>query len=198
MSRMNGKKTQHTHTFKMLHGEEADLSHIRVIGARNFVHIKDSRKLDATAWEGKVCGYSEKSKSYRVWVSKTRRAVESRNVTFIETPPHLLPHLQCSLCWRIWYRRCGISDDNTLDNDHILYDDLLRDIKNYTGVLNFTANISVKHENASGVSADLQVQGLVDQIRDLTRRDLLTPLCLRLESNHQRNLFPEQRGIHHP
>ena len=28
--------------FKMLRGEEADLSHLRVIGARIFVHIKDS------------------------------------------------------------------------------------------------------------------------------------------------------------
>ena len=28
---------------KMLHGEEADLSHLRVIRARAFVHIKDSR-----------------------------------------------------------------------------------------------------------------------------------------------------------
>ena len=42
--------------FKMLHGEEADLMHFRVIGARAFVHIKDSRKLDAAAWEGKLCG----------------------------------------------------------------------------------------------------------------------------------------------
>ena len=77
--------------FKMLHGEEADLSHLRIIGARAFVHIKDSRTLDAAAWEGKVCGYSEESKSYRVWNPKTHRVVESRNVTFIETPPHLLP-----------------------------------------------------------------------------------------------------------
>ena len=36
------------------------------------------------------------------------------------------------------------------------------------------ANIPANHENASGVSADPQVQKLVDQIRDLTRRDLLT------------------------
>ena len=28
--------------FKMLHGEEADLSHLRFIGARISVHIKDS------------------------------------------------------------------------------------------------------------------------------------------------------------
>ena len=41
--------------FKMLHGEEADLSHLRVIGARAFVHINDFRKLDAAAREGKVC-----------------------------------------------------------------------------------------------------------------------------------------------
>ena len=33
--------------FKMLHGEEADLSHLCVIGARTSVHIKDSRRLDA-------------------------------------------------------------------------------------------------------------------------------------------------------
>ena len=77
--------------FKMLHGEEADLSLLRVIGAKAFVRIKDSRRLDAAAWEEKVCGYSEESKSYRVWNPKTHRFVESRNVTFIETPPHLLP-----------------------------------------------------------------------------------------------------------
>ena len=40
--------------FKMLHGEEGDLSHLHIIGARTFVHIKDSRKLHAAAWEGKV------------------------------------------------------------------------------------------------------------------------------------------------
>ena len=52
--------------FKMLHGEEANLSYLRVIGARPFVHIKNSRKLGAAVWEGKVYGSSEESKSYRV------------------------------------------------------------------------------------------------------------------------------------
>ena len=68
-------------------------------------------------------------------------------------------------------------DDDNLDNDYISYDDLLRDVRGYTGILNFTANAPANHENASGVSADPQVQELVDQIRDLTinRRDLLTP-----------------------
>ena len=59
--------------FQILHGEEADLSHLRIIGARAFVYIKDSRKVDTVAWEGKVCGYIEKNKSYRVWNLKTHQ-----------------------------------------------------------------------------------------------------------------------------
>ena len=94
---------------KMLHREKADLSYLRVIGAGTFVRIKDSRKLDAAAWERKVCGYSEENKSYRVWNPKTHRVVESRNVTFIETLPHLVPRLQSSLRCKSWYCRRGIS-----------------------------------------------------------------------------------------
>ena len=52
--------------FRMLHGEKIGLSHLCVIGDRTYVYIKDSRKLDATAWEGKVCGESKEIKSYRV------------------------------------------------------------------------------------------------------------------------------------
>ena len=35
--------------FKMLHGEEVDLSHLRIIGARTLVYIKNSGKLDVAA-----------------------------------------------------------------------------------------------------------------------------------------------------
>ena len=66
-------------------------------------------------------------------------------------------------------------DDDTLDNDYISYNGLRRDVRDYIGVLDFTANIHANHENASGVSVDPQVQELVDRIRDLTRKDLLTP-----------------------
>ena len=61
-----------------------------------------------------------------------------------------------------------------MDNDYISYDNLLRDVRDYTGVLDFS-NISANHENTSGVSIDPQVQKLVDKTRDLTRRCLLTP-----------------------
>ena len=36
-------------SFKMFHGEEVDLSYLRVNGARSFVHVKNFRKLDAAA-----------------------------------------------------------------------------------------------------------------------------------------------------
>ena len=161
---------------KMRHGEEANPSHLRVIRARTFVHIKDSRKLDAAAWEGKLGCYSERRKFYRVWNPKTRRVVESRSVTFIETPPpHLLPPLlKLSLLQDLVPLSWDI-DDNTLDNDYISNDELLRDVRDFTGVLDFTPNAPANHENASGVSTDPQVQELVDEIRDLIRVDLLTP-----------------------
>ena len=161
--------------FKMLHGEEADLSHLCVIGARAFVHTKDSRMLDAAAWEGKVYGYSEESKPYRVWNPKIQRVVESRNVTFIEIRPHLLPPPSKLSPLQNLVPPSWDIDDDTLNIDYISYDDLLRDVRDYIGVLDFTANAPANHGNASGVSADPQVQELVDQIRDLTRRDLFTP-----------------------
>ena len=78
--------------FKRLYGKEANLSHLKVIGARAFVHIKDAKKLNPKSWKGMLCGFSEdEALSYRVLNPTIRRVVESRNVTFIETPPHLIP-----------------------------------------------------------------------------------------------------------
>ena len=150
--------------FKMLHGEEADTSHLRVIGARTFVHIEDARKLDAATWKGEVFGYSEEKKSYRVWNPKTHR------VTFIETSPHLLPSPSQLSSLRDLVPPSWDLNDDTLENDSISYDDILRDARGYTGVLNFTSIIPANHENVSDVSADPQVQGLVDQIRDQPHR----------------------------
>ena len=65
-------------------------------------------------------------------------------------------------------------DVDTLDNVFMSYDDLLQDVRDYTGVPDFTTNIPDNHEGASGVSVDPQVQGLVERIRDLTRKYLLT------------------------
>ena len=39
-------------SFKRLYCKEADLSHLDVIDARAFVHIKDAKKLEPKSWEG--------------------------------------------------------------------------------------------------------------------------------------------------
>ena len=101
--------------------------------------------------------------------------MKGRNVAFIETPPHLLPpSSQLSPLQDMMPLSLDL-DGDTLDNDYISSDDLMQDVTDYTGVLDFTADIPANRENASGVSADPQVQGLINQIRDLTTRDLLTP-----------------------
>ena len=122
-----------------------------------------------------MCGYSEESKPYRVWNLKNHRVVEDRNVTFMEIPPHLLvPPSKLSPMQDLVPPSWDI-DDDTLDNDYISYDGLLRDVRGYTVVRDFTANAPANHENANGVSVDPQMQALVDQIFNRTRRDLLTP-----------------------
>ena len=97
--------------FKMLHGDEADLSRLRVIGARSFVHIKDSRTLNAAAWEEKVCGYSKERKSYRVWNLKSHRPESWRTGTSpsLKHRRTCFPRLQSSLRCKLWYHRRGIS-----------------------------------------------------------------------------------------
>ena len=78
--------------YKLLRGTEPDLRLLRVIGARAFVHIEmHSQKLELKTVEGRLVGYSNNSKSYRVYDPVIRRIMESRNVIFIETPSRLLP-----------------------------------------------------------------------------------------------------------
>ena len=101
--------------------------------------------------------------------------MESSSGTFIETPPHLLPLPSKISRLQDLVQPSWDIDDDIHVNDYISYDILLRDVRDYTGVVDFTANIPANHENASGVSADAQVQELADQSRDLTRRDLLMP-----------------------
>ena len=62
----------------MLHGTEPDLRILRVIGARAFVHIETySKTLEIKAVEGRLVGYINNSKSYRVYNPATRRIMES-------------------------------------------------------------------------------------------------------------------------
>ena len=48
-------KTPH----KMLYGKGIDLSHLRIIDAREFVDVEDVTTLDHASWEGMVCGFRQ-------------------------------------------------------------------------------------------------------------------------------------------
>ena len=116
-----------------------------------------------------LCGFSEdEALSYRIWYPKTRRVVESRNVRFIETPPHLFPQPT-----RLSPLRELPSTE--LVDDYASTYDLLRDARDYTAVLDFDVNISTKHGNADSVDGGPGTESTLEQICDVTRKDLLIP-----------------------
>ena len=78
--------------YSKMHNLEPDLTGLRAIGARAFVHRETyTKKLEDRAFEGKLCGYSHNSKAYRIYNPAKGTVVESRNVTFLETPAYTLP-----------------------------------------------------------------------------------------------------------
>ena len=155
--------------FKRLFGKEANLLHIKIIGARAFVHIKDAKKLEPRSREGMLCGFSEdEALSYRICNPNSRGVVESRNVTFFETPPHLTPRRT-----RLSPLR-ELSPADLVDN-YVSIGDLLWDARDYAAVLDFNVNIPAKHSNADSVDGSPGKKPILEQIRKVTRKDLLIP-----------------------
>ena len=73
-------------------GKQANLSFLRIIGSRAFVHIEGHvTKLQPKAWEGVLVGYNDDSPTFRVYNRATGRITSSRNVSFIEPAPAVLP-----------------------------------------------------------------------------------------------------------
>ena len=69
--------------YSRMHNKEKDLSGLRAIGARVFVHRKTyMKKLDDRAFEGKLCGFSQDSRANRIYNPAKSTVVEGRNVTF--------------------------------------------------------------------------------------------------------------------
>ena len=90
------------------------------------------------------------------------------------------------------------SQAHTLDNNYISYDDLPRDVRDTTGVLDFIGNTPANHENASGVSGDLQVQVSVDQIHKCTRRKCFTHAALSLGAASTVEILLGAAGVSSP
>lgn len=72
-----------------MHGKQAVLSDLRVIGARAFVHIEAyTTKLGDKARGGKLCGFNLNSRAYRLYNQAKTIVVEGRNAPVLLTPPY--------------------------------------------------------------------------------------------------------------
>ena len=109
----------HETPYKILHGKDADLRHLRVIGARALVHVETHQeKLDPRAWEGRVVGFGQESLAHRVCHAGSQTVRESRNVIFTETPSVVAaPDFEAAF------------DEGTFAYDEL--DDLVRDVRNF-------------------------------------------------------------------
>ena len=67
-------------------GEKSDVSHLRIFGCPVYSHIpKEKRtKMEPSGKKGIFVGYSETSKSYRIYIPSQRNIEVSRDVTFHE------------------------------------------------------------------------------------------------------------------
>ena len=139
--------------YKALYGKDAYLGHLRVIGSRAFVHEEvHTNKLEHRDWEGRLVGFSEGIKFYRIYNSEARRVRVSQNVIFIYTLS-IAPSLDAH----------GFDYGELTCDDH---DDMLRDVQSYTS--NHSAD-SLSPERAVG---DLSAIECLEQICETTDRDL--------------------------
>ena len=75
-----------------VHHKPHYLLRLRTVGARVFVHHERySKKLEDRAFEGKLLGYGLDSQTYRIFNPSNGTVVESRNMTFIESPTRFSP-----------------------------------------------------------------------------------------------------------
>ena len=108
--------------------------------ARGSLSISRTLTSSVTLLGKEWCASQNESSSFRIWNLKTRRVVECRNVFFIETPPHLLPHS------RRFSPPQGLEAptidffDNSLDGNYSSRNDMIHDAKDSMSALDFEAN----------------------------------------------------------
>ena len=158
----------------MLNGTESDLRLLRVVGARAFEHIETyTKNIELKLLGGRLVGYSNNSKSSRVYNSATRFIMERRNVIFIDTPSRQLPPPSEETPPQLlrWERD---------DHNYITDNDFPRHNRNLTTVLNPLLSAPADHIAAGGLSTNSQEAEVLDWISDITRRDMLQGECSRL------------------
>ena len=143
--------------YMALYGKDDYLGPIRVIGSRVFVHEEvHSNRLEHRAWEGRLVGFSEESKFYRIYNSSTRRVPVNQNVFFVEKPS-----VTPSLGARGFYNGEFTYDD---------HDDMLIDVRNYTS--NHSVDSLSPECAVGGAVGDPSAIELPEQICETTNRDL--------------------------
>lgn len=72
--------------YELFFKQKPDISHLRVIGCRAYVHIPDAKhmKLESKGIPCWLVGYGEETKGWRMWDPVTRKFIISRDVTFDE------------------------------------------------------------------------------------------------------------------
>lgn len=115
-----------------------------------------------------VHGYSDDSKSYRVYNPATRRILESRNVAFIETPARLFPPPLEESMQQILSPSNGMCDHN-----YIAADEFLRGLRYYTTVLEHFPGAFTDHIAMGEISDNPLVAELLERTNEITRGDTL-------------------------
>ena len=130
------------------------------------MHIETySKTLELKAVERRLIGYSNNSKSYRVYNPAPRRIMESRNVIFIETPSRLFPLPLEETSQQVTPPSNGMDDHN-----YITDDDVLRDLCDCTSVLEPLPGASA---DVGGLSDNPAVAEPLERISEITRMDTL-------------------------
>ena len=78
-----------TTPYRAWNGRKPDVSHIKKLGCKVFVHIPDGKrsKLDPKAVEGVLVDHCEHTKGYRIYIPEQRKVIISRDVIIDEAVP---------------------------------------------------------------------------------------------------------------
>lgn len=134
--------------YRILHGMELNMWLLWVISVRGVVRVETyTKKLELKKFQGRLLGYSNSSKQYGVYNPITRRIMKSSNVVFIETPSPLLPPPLKQSWMQSWgHRQVG----SNKSHNYITDDDFLRNIRDYTSMVELFPGASTDRITAGG------------------------------------------------
>ena len=115
-------------------GKHANLSFLRTIGARGFVHNEAHlRKLDSRVRKGVIIGYNDDKLTYKISFHEIGQVTSPRNVAFIEVPAADIS--------------TTTGAEGQHDDDELVYEDVNIDIINDTndcffdGIINLESTV---------------------------------------------------------